>query len=180
MSMMGKVGRRAGGFSRATVPLGLAGLGLALAGAGDDNRGLAGTALDGVMDAMFYSPELEDLGGKGSDIDNRLLGRDIGLEDLYTPLQRVDPRSWGGYRDLRNAFRVENIRNMSSAISNENRIMAKATDKYARQTQIASSRMYGDDQYWDEMFGIPYAPSVQRTPYSSGDMVFGAYNRRHR
>jgi hypothetical protein len=173
------IGREMKGFSKMAAPLGLIGLGMAAVGAGG-SRGLAGSAIDTAMDAMFYSPELEDMGGKGSDIDNRLLGYDLNLEDVFTPLRAVDPRNWVGMRDFRNAFRIENFRNMASSTANSNRMMMTARSKYEQQTKNASSRMYGNDEYWDNEFGIPYYPSVQRTPYSNGDMVFGAYNRRHR
>lgn len=170
-------GRAAAFGTAAAIPIGM---GAAIA----SEHPLQG-AVNNAMDLAFSDPYLESQGVNGRDVDNSVLGHDVGFSDMFlggafNP-RRISPFGLPSVQDVQDAFTTENFRNTVSSDKNRMKMNTQAMEMADRQAQIIGSRGGGDNEYWDEMLGLPYRPQVRRGPiYSSGDQVFGMYNKRHR
>lgn len=131
-----------------------------------------------AMDAAFYDPYLEqDYGIRGSDIDNNLIGRDIGFgEMLFNPLTEAKNYSM--------LFKPQEmgkaIENTLTANSNRDKSAKMMLDNFYNESDNVENIGRAKSPYWAGMYGMPYQPAVTRGPtYASGNMVMGMYNGRH-
>jgi hypothetical protein len=131
-------------------------------------------AVNLAMDGLLYDPYLEsEYGIKGSDVDNAVLGRDIGFgELLYNPLTTA--KNWG------TAFSMDNIKNTQTHYSNLDKTQKMSMDAYERNMNNVSTIGRAKDEDWAEIYDLPYTPAVTRGgTYANGSMVMGMYNGRH-
>lgn len=141
--------------------------------------------VNNIQDVAWGDPALEDQGIMGRDIDNRVLGHDMTFGDMFLPTA-LNPKRWSAgpipsFGAVKDALNMENLRNTVSWDKNALKTSNKAYSMSERQHDIVRQRGGGDNEYYDEMMGIPYLPPTRKGPvYASGDQVLGMYNRRHR
>lgn len=131
-------------------------------------------AVNMAMDGLLYDPYLEDeYGIQGRDVDNAVLGRDIGFgELLYNPLTTA--KNWG------TAFSKKNIENTQMHYGNLDKGEKMSMDAYERNMKNVSTIGRAKDGDWAEIYDLPYTPAVTRgRTYANGNMVLGMYNGRH-
>lgn len=180
-----KIGRRAAittasrGYGMLVGAAAVGGVGAAIA----SEHPLQG-AVNNALDMAFYDPALEAQGIRGRDVDNSVLGYDLGFSDMFLPsnlnYHNVRPFGLPSMRDMKRAFSVENFRNTASFDKNQFKMNANARNYAEDQASKIAARGVGNNEFWDAALGLPYQAPTRRGPvYSSGDQVLGMYNRRH-
>jgi hypothetical protein len=155
-----------GGIGRAVTNHPLAAMGI----------GVAAVTIPGAAEGMFNMAELAAFGR--DDVDQAVLGQDIGLSAMYQlPSFLRAPPAWDMLQYRNSPVIVE------GAFGRDPRFDAGTSqDWYAALDTVESSRGNGSDYQrrgdnWQSAY--PYRPSsVRRGMAADGSMVFGMYNLR--
>lgn len=145
-------------------------------------------AVDNVLDLAFYDPLQEDQGKRGRDVDNMVLGRDIGFGEMFNiPLnpKKVAPFGINRY-DYNTLFNPKSWENFSAVTKNENSMKRFVSGKLdlAKKHESQGNPLSTDNQWLGDswaarrQYGIPYKPSTYNGSGVSGNLVFGQYNMR--